>query len=54
MFAPANYTVLLSLLLAAAATCGAVFLLMEMHYPHCGHIQAPSEPLRVALAQLGR
>ena len=54
LFAPANYTVVLSLLVAAAAICGAVFLLMEMYYPYGGYIQVPSEPLRAALAQLGR
>jgi hypothetical protein len=43
-----------SLLVAAAAICGAVFLLVEMHYPYGGYIQVSSAPLHTALAQLGK
>jgi hypothetical protein len=54
LFAPSNYTVIVSLFVAAAAVCGAVFLLLEMYHPYSGYIQVSSEPLRAALAQLGQ
>lgn len=40
LFAPSNYTVVVSLFVAAAAVCGAVFLIVEMYYPYGGLIQA--------------
>src|SRR5215469_2534240 len=54
LFAPTNYTVVLSLFIAAAAVCGAVFLMVEMYYPYGGVIEVSRAPLISALAQLGR
>ena len=39
LFAPSNLTVV-SLFVAAAAVCGAVFLMVEMYYPYGGLIGA--------------
>jgi len=54
LFAPSNYTVIASLLVSAAAICGAVFLIVEMYFPYGGLIQVSSAPLRAALEQMGR
>jgi len=54
MFAPPNFTVFAGLFVAAAAVCGAIFLILEMYYPYTGLIQVSDAPLRAALAQLGQ
>jgi hypothetical protein len=54
LFAPVNYTVVVSLFVAAAAVSGAVFLMVEMYYPYGGLIQVSSAPLRTVLEQIGR
>ena len=54
LFAPPNFTVVISLLVASAAVCGAVFLMVEMYYPYGGLIQISPAPLISALAQMGR
>lgn len=54
LFAPPNYTVVISLLVAAAAISGAVFVIVEMYFPYGGLIQISDAPLRAALAQLGQ
>lgn len=54
LFAPPNLTVVVSLFVASAAICGAVFLIVEMYYPYGGLIQVSAAPLRAAIAQLGR
>lgn len=54
LFAPANYTVVVSLLIAAAAASGAIFLMIEMYYPYGGLIQVSSGPLRTVIDQIGR
>jgi hypothetical protein len=54
LFAPANYTVAASLLIAAAAASGASFLIIEMYYPYGGLIQVSSAPLRAVIEQIGR
>jgi hypothetical protein len=54
LFAPANLTVVVSLLVAAVAVCGAVFLMVEMYYPYGGLIQVSPAPLISALTQMGR
>jgi hypothetical protein len=54
LFAPTNSTVVISLFIAAAAVCGAVFLMIEMYYPYGGLIEVSRAPLVSALAQLGR
>lgn len=38
LFAPPNFTVLGSLLVAAVAVCDAIFLIFEMYYPYTGLI----------------
>jgi hypothetical protein len=42
------------LFVAAAAICGAVFLIVEMYFPYGGLIRVSSAPLRAALTQLGQ
>jgi|SRR5215813_9489395 len=54
LFAPPNLTVFAGLFVAAAAVCGAVFLILEMYYPYGGLIRVSDVPLRAALAQLGQ
>ncbi len=54
LFAPANATTLVTLLLCALSVSGAIFLILEMDHPFEGMIQISSQPLRVALAQLGQ
>jgi hypothetical protein len=54
LFAPRNATVLVTLLVCALAISSAVFLILELDQPFGGIIQISSEPLRNALAQLGR
>jgi hypothetical protein len=52
LFAPRNLTVLIGLLVAALAVCGAILLIIEMYRPHVGLIRISEAPLRAALAQL--
>ena len=54
LFAPPNFTVIISLFIAAAAVCGAVFLMVEMYYPYGGLIRVSSAPLISALTQMGQ
>ena len=54
LFAPSNLTVVLSLLVAAVAVCGAVFLMVEMYYPYGGLIRVSPAPVLSALTQMGR
>jgi hypothetical protein len=54
LFAPSNFTVVVSLFVAAAAVCGAVFLMVEMYYPYSGLIEVSPAPLLSALAQMGQ
>jgi hypothetical protein len=54
LFAPPNLIIVVSLSVASAAICGAVFLIVEMYYPYGGLIQVSPAPLRAAIAQLGR
>ena len=54
LFAPTNATVVVSLFASALSVSGAVFLILAMYTPYSGIIQISSEPLRVALSQLGR
>jgi hypothetical protein len=54
LFAPANSTVVVTLVVAALAVSGAIYLILEMYRPYQGLIQVSSAPLRAALAQLGR
>ncbi|MEI6085843.1 MAG: hypothetical protein WCS70_16280, partial [Verrucomicrobiota bacterium] len=54
LFAPANATVIISLLLAALAAAGAIFLILELDQPFSGVMTISAEPLRNALQHLGR
>jgi Protein of unknown function (DUF4239) len=54
LFAPANVTVLTSLVVSALSVSAAVLLILELYSPYSGLIQLSSAPLRNALAQLGK
>jgi len=54
LFAPRNATVLVTLLLCALSVSGAIFIMLELNSPFGGAISVSSEPLREALARLGR
>ena len=54
LFAPANATVILGLLLGALSTSGAIFLILEMNTPLVGVISVSLAPMREALAILGQ
>jgi len=54
LLAPANATVIASLLVSALSVSGAIFLILEMYGPYDGLIQVSKAPLRAAIAQLGR
>src|SRR5262249_5311233 len=54
LFAPANATVIVTLLVCALSVSGAIFLILELDRPFEGFIQISSGPLRDALAQLGQ
>ena len=54
LFAPANATTIVTLLLCALSVSGALFLILELDHPFDGMIQIPSAPLRNALDPLAR
>jgi len=54
LFAPANATVVATLLVSALSVSGALFLILELDHPFAGLIQISSTPLRNTLEQLGR
>ena len=54
LFAPRNATVAVSLFLSALAVSCAVLMTFEMYSPYQGLIQVSKEPLRAALAHLGK
>jgi hypothetical protein len=53
LFAPANGTVLASLLVSALSVSAAILLILELYSPYSGLIQVSRAPLSGALAQLG-
>ena len=53
LFAPANATVVVSLLVSALSVSGAIFLILELYAPFDGMIRVSSAPLHAALLQLG-
>jgi Protein of unknown function (DUF4239) len=53
LFAPANATVLTSLLVSALSVSAAILLILELYSPYSGLIQLCGAPLRGALTQLG-
>ena len=54
LLAPTNGTVVAVLTLAALAVAGSMFLILEMDHPFSGILKVPADPLRYALAQIGR
>jgi hypothetical protein len=54
LLSPRNPTVLLVLIVCALSVAGAVFLITDMANPFRGVIYISEQPLRDALAQLGR
>jgi hypothetical protein len=54
LLAPTNGTVVAVLALAALAVAGSMFLILEMDHPFSGILKVPADPLRYALAQIGR
>ena len=53
LYAPANGTVVTSLLVSALSVSCAIFLILELYTPYHGLIKISSATLRAALAQLG-
>ncbi len=53
LFAPANTTVIIALMLAALSVAGAIFLILELDMPFDGVIQISQKPMYNALAHLG-
>ena len=53
LFAPANGTVVISLLVSALSVSGAILLILELYTPYQGLIKLSSAPLHAALTQLG-
>ena len=54
MFAPGNFTVIATLIVCALVIYSSIFLILELDRPFEGVIRISSEPLRNALAQLGK
>jgi hypothetical protein len=54
LFSRPNATIIVTLLVCALSVSGAIFLVLEMDRPFSGMVKISSEPLRVALAELGR
>jgi hypothetical protein len=54
MFAPSNSTATISLLMAAMAVSGAIFMMMELNSPFSGVLQVSSAPFNDALVHLGK
>ena len=54
LFAPSNATVIAILVVSALSISGAIFLMVELFRPFEGLIRIPSDPLRDALAHLGK
>jgi len=47
--APRSHIALMALIVAAAAVCGAIFLLLELHHPFDGLVRISSDPITQAL-----
>ncbi|MFN7778053.1 MAG: hypothetical protein ACK5RK_04150 [Betaproteobacteria bacterium] len=54
LFAPRNATVIATLFVCAVSVAGALFLVLEMESPFDGLLHVSDQPLRYALARLGR
>jgi hypothetical protein len=54
LFAPANGTVVVALMVAALSVAGSLFLILELDQPFDGIIRIPNAPMHRALQQLGQ
>ena len=54
LFARFNVTVAVALLVGALSVAGAIFLILQLNDPYRGFMRISDEPLRSAIAQLGR
>jgi hypothetical protein len=54
LLASPNATLLVTMVVAALSTSGAIFLILEMYTPFRGWIHLSDAPLRIALAHLGQ
>ena len=54
LFSPPNGIAIGALVVAALSVSGAIFLILELDHPFDGFVQISSEPMRNALAQLGK
>ena len=54
VFAKPNATLITGMVVSAFAVSAAIFLIIEMYHPYGGLIQVSSEPIRVAMAELGK
>ena len=54
LFAPANATVIATLLVCGLSVSGAVFLILELDRPFDGLVQISDTSLRTVVDQLGR
>jgi hypothetical protein len=54
LFAPANGTVIASLLVSAVSVSAAILLILELYRPYDGLIRLSVAPLQAALSQLGQ
>ena len=54
LFAPRNATAFVVLFVSAVSVAGALFLILDLDRPFAGLMKIPSDPLRNALAILGR
>ncbi len=53
LFAPANSTAVIALMVSSLSVSGAIFLILELDQPFNGPIQISSQPMRSARTQLG-
>ena len=54
LFAPANPTAIIALLLCAMAVSGGIALIEDLDNPRSGFIRLPSDPMRRALVEIAR
>jgi hypothetical protein len=54
LFARANATVIVALLIGALSVSSAIFLILELNHPYLGLMRISGAPLRNALAQIGQ
>jgi hypothetical protein len=54
LFARANATVVVALLIGALSVSSAIFLILELNHPYLGLMRISGAPLRNALAQIGQ